>query len=218
MINREVDALKIKVLLFEDHPLLVEGIISTLEDSDSIEVIGTENSVDNALEKYIEYKPDVVILDVRFEGEKSGLDALKEIIAYNSEAIAVMLSQYDQEYFILQAYQMGAKAFIKKGDTPDELVTAILTVSNNETYFSPSIAQKIARALTKNNSMQALDEKDIYIFRMVAEGYTHQEIATEMSLSSKAVGNRIHNIKTKLGIDRAAEFTKMAIRHGIISD
>ncbi len=208
---------QIKVMMVDDHQLVIDGFEASLSKFD-IKVVKSLTSLENVREIYCKVSPDVLVLDVRFDGEnKTGLDACEEIMAMTNDAKIVILSQFDHVYVVQKAYSVGALAFVKKDSEINTLVEAIKMARQGKKYFSPQMAQKLARLAVDNKEpLQVLSERELTIFKMVADGDNNNEIAEKVNLTPKTVGKIIFDIKEKLSIDRAAEFTKMAIKYQIL--
>ena len=208
----------IKVILADDHELLIKGFTEALKKHD-IEVVKSLTSTEKLSDEYARLRPDVLVLDVRFdEKNDSGLQACEAILAENPSAKIVMLSQFDQEYIIKKSYQMGAFSFIRKNDELQELINSIHSAYHGEKYFSPAIAKKMAFfSINPPNPIENLSERERQIFISVANGKTQQEISNEQELSMKTVNKVISDIKDKLRLERVTDFTKMGIKYHIIS-
>lgn len=208
----------LRVFLADDHRLLVEGFRHALKDM-NVDVVEVAYSLDGLVDRYFEIKPDVLVIDVRFENRSNaptGLDACKEILARDSSARIVVLSQFDDPYLIESTYKMGVLAFVRKDENPEVLFKAISTVARGEEFFSPAGAQLLAlSAVRDKNPAKHLDAKELEVFRLTADGKSIMEIAAEISMSTKTVGNMLRSIKSALGIENQAEFTKLGVRYGL---
>ena len=207
----------IRVLLADDHPLIMMGFTTSLADH-GIEVVGQASTPEEAFKKYQQLLPDVLILDLRFGEKLSGLDAAKEVLKKFPDAKIVFLSQFDQERLIKETYRLGGYAFITKNCDAQQLTTAIKHVHKGELYFPPPIAEKLANlAIHGDISPQSqLEDREVEIFTLMALGLTNLEIAEKLSLSAKTISNISQTIKEKLGIHRPADITRLAVKHGII--
>ena len=207
----------IRVVLADDHPLLLSGFARSLADY-GIEVIGQTGTPEDAVNKYRELMPDVLVLDIRFGEKLTGLDAAKEVLKQFPDAQIVFLSQFDQESLIKEAYRLGGRAFITKSCDPAQLAVAITRVHGGELYFLPQVAQRLANlAIRGDTSPQALLEtREVGVFILMAQGLTNVEIAGRLGLSPKTISNISQTVKEKLGIHKAAEITRLAVKHGLI--
>jgi two-component system, NarL family, invasion response regulator UvrY len=207
----------IRVLLADDHPIVMTGFAMSLS-SEGIEVVGQARTPQEAVAQYAALQADVLILDIRFGAELTGLDAAKEILQQFSEANIVFLSQFDQDALIKETYRLGARAFVTKDCDPADLAAAVRRASQGELYFLPQIAERLANLSVRGDvsPQSQLDERELEIFTSMAEGLTNVEIAEKLQLSAKTISNISQAIKEKLGIHRPALITKLAVKHGLI--
>ncbi|TXI89752.1 MAG: response regulator transcription factor [Burkholderiaceae bacterium] len=211
------DDAKIRVCLADDHPIVMKGFALSLE-AEGMEVLGLAKTPQEAISMYRELHPDVMVLDIRFGAELTGLDAAKEILQTQPHANIVFLSQFDQDALIKETYRIGARAFVTKDCDPADLATAVQKASEAELYFMPSIAERLANLSVRGDPSPRtlLDERSLQIFIMMAEGLTNVEIAEKLDLSQKTISNISQSVKEKLGIHRPALITKLAVKHGLI--
>lgn len=208
---------RIRIMLADDHPVVMRGFAMSLEGQD-MEVVAQARTPEEALEQHAAVQPDVLILDVRFGGQLTGLDIARRIFEQSPAARIVFLSQFDQDSLIKEAYRIGARAFITKDCDPEELAAAVHRAHGGELYFMPAIAERLASLSVRGDAspQSLLDERSLEIFRMMAEGLTNAEIAEQLDVSSKTISNTSQAIKDKLGVFRAADITRLAVRHGLI--
>lgn len=206
----------IRVLLADDHPIMLMGFATSLS-SHGISVVGQATEPEDVLKQYKALLPDILVLDIKFGSHLTGLDTAKNLLNKHPEAKIVFLSQFAQDQFIKKTYQLGARAFITKTCTPKDLATALKRVFQGEVYFPPQIAERLASLTIRDSSPQSLlDEKEIEIFIMLAQGLAQAEIAEKLNVSQKTVSNANVSIKKKLSIDRQADITLLAVKHGLV--
>lgn len=214
---RESSDQSIRVLLADDHPIVMKGFAMSLA-AEGMDVVGQAKTPQEAVEQYVALLPDVVVLDIRFGAEMTGLDAAKHILEKQPEAQIVFLSQFDQDALIKETYRLGAKAFVTKDCDPADLAVAVQRASQGELYFMPQIAERLANLSVRGDAspQTLLDERSLEIFKLMAEGLTNVEIAEKLDLSQKTISNISQAVKEKLGIHRPALITKLAMKHGLI--
>ena len=207
----------IRVLLADDHPIVMTGFALSLE-SEGMEVVGQVKTPQEAIQSYVNLQPDVVVLDLRFGAELTGLDAAKSILEQFPKANIVFLSQFDQDALIKETYRLGGRAFVTKDCDPADLAIAVQKANKNELYFMPSIAERLANLSVRGDAspQSILDQRELEIFTMMAEGLTNVEIAEKLDLSQKTISNVSQAVKEKLGIHRPALITKLAVKYGLI--
>jgi DNA-binding NarL/FixJ family response regulator len=207
----------IRVLLADDHPMVMAGFAMALSGS-GMEVVGQARTPDEAVELHASLKPDVTILDMRFGVELTGMDAARKILEASPDAAIIFLSQFDQDSLIKETYRLGAKAFVTKDCDPADLATAVRQAHQGKLYFLPQIAERLANLSVRGDvsPQSQLDERGLEIFKLMAEGLTNAEIAERLNLSTKTISNISQSIKEKLGVERQAYITRLAVKHGLI--
>lgn len=207
----------ISVLLADDHPLIMTGFAMALAEH-GVQVVGQAGTPEEAVEKYQAFIPDVLVLDIRFGTKLTGLSAAKEVLGKHPNANIVFLSQFDQDTLIKEAYRLGGRAFLTKGCSPEQLAIAIKAACKGESYFLHEVAERLVQlAIRGDTSPQSrLDEREMETFTLMAQGLTNAEIADRLGMSPKTVSNTSQSVKEKLGIHRAADITRLAVKHGLI--
>lgn len=206
----------IQIVLADDHPTVMKGFAMALMDFD-ITVLGQATTPEDALKMYEDLSPDVLVLDIRFGENLTGLDVARKILEKHSAAKIVFLSQFDQANLIREAYRLGGSAFITKNCDPANLATAIQRAHEGHIYFLPHVAEQLASLSVRDTSPQSkLEPRELEIFTLIANGHTNAEIAEQLNLSLRTVSSISQTVKDKLSISRTSDFTKLAIKHGLI--
>ena len=207
----------IRVMLADDHPIVMTGFAMSLEAA-GMEVVGQAKTPVEAVAMYAQHKPDVVVLDIRFGTELTGLDGAQRILNADPGAKIVFLSQFDQDSLIKETYRIGAHAFVTKDCDPADLAMAVQHAHAGKLYFLPQIAERLASLAVRGDvsPQSQLDERGLEIFKLMAEGLTNAEIAEKLNLSTKTISNISQSVKEKLGVHRQAYITKLAVKHGLI--
>jgi len=207
----------LRVLIVDDHPAVTEGLTSLLRKH-GIETAAVASNCDEAVDKYDECMPDVVVLDVQFENESTGLRAATEILSRHPRAAIVFYSQFDQDELIRKAYSLGGLGFVTKEKPAQVLLDAIRKVATGQTHFLPEISERIAILATRGDpSPQAkLDERELRVFKMIAQNMTNPQIVEEMNLSAKTVSLITQSIKKKLGAHNTGDLIRLAYKHKVI--
>lgn len=208
----------IKVLVADDHPLITQGLVNELKPFgiDHVDAVmdGTE-----VVRRFGELSPDVLVLDLRI-GAVRGLDVARELLTGNPDARIVFYSQFDQDHIVRETYRIGGKAFIPKSADPGLLAQAIHAAQRGGTYFMPEIAERLAlMSVRGDDSPQTkLGERELVVFKKMAQGLTNAEIAHDLDLSVKTIGLATQNVKETLGVNRAADITRLALKHQLIEE
>ena len=207
----------IRVMLADDHPIVMTGFAMSLAGV-GMDVVGQAKTPDEAALMYAELQPDVLVLDIRFGTELTGLDAAEAILKKFPSAKIIFLSQFDQDSLIKETYRLGARAFVTKDCDPADLATAVRHAHEGKLYFLPHIASRLASMAVRGEvtPQSQLDERGLEIFKFMAEGMTNAEIAERLDLSTKTISNISQSIKEKLGVHRQASITLLAVKHGLV--
>ena len=214
---------KIRVLLVDDHTILKEGLKALLNLSEDIQVIAEAADGREAIDCVHRYDPDVVVMDIAMPG-MGGIEATRRITNANPHSRVLILSQHDNERYVLPVLQAGALGYVVKRAVGEELMTAIRTVYRGEPYLRPCVEKMVLRDYQEQakatqdseNGEYGLTERQKEVLKLVAEGYTSQEIAELLHLSIKTVNSHRENIYQKLGTSNLAELIKIALRLGMI--
>lgn len=208
---------KISVLLVDDHAVVRAGYEMLLKNTDDIEVVAQAENGEQAIKSYIDFEPDVVVMDLSLPGI-GGLEAIRRIIARDSQAHILVFSMHEDIVFVEQALQAGAKGYLPKSSAPENLIEAIRTMHSGEMHIDSEIAQRLALQKVRGNNtpFSTLSTREFEIFCLLAEGLNTSEIAKRMSLSYKTVANYSTQIKSKLEVTTVAELARIAIRHNVL--
>lgn len=207
----------VKILLADDNPIFATGCALTLA-SYGIEVIGEGTTPLDIMCRYDDLQPDVLVIDAAFGGGNSGLKVVQQLRAAHPGAKIVVLSQTDHDSLYKESYRLGACAFITKNRDPADLAEAVTKALAGLLYFLPHVAEQLANDKVRGNDspQDLLQGRELEVFKLMALGRTNLEIADELRLSAKSISNYSQAIKEKLGTQRAAELTRLAVRHGLI--
>jgi two-component system invasion response regulator UvrY len=193
------------------------GFRLLLEGAPDIKVVAEADSGEDAIRRFTEIKPDVVVMDISMPGI-GGLEAIDRILAKEQAAKILVLSAHEDVMHARRVLKAGAAGYLTKRAAPEALIQAIRQVHQGKPFLEPEIAQQLAvQQLSKNrNPLDTLSEKEFKVFLSLARGQSVQDIADVMSLSPRTVGTHLYNIKQKLGASNSAELAIIAIRAGLI--
>lgn len=207
----------IKVLICDDHPLVLEGIRAVVETFDHIRVVGAVRSAHAALDLAAQTNPDVVLMDINLP-ELSGLDAIELFREQLPRTRLLMLSMHDSREYISTAVLFGASGYILKDVPPAEIISAIEAVAANGTYFSSGVAEAILEKGQKQSAVVPLTTREQAVLLLLAQGRSNKDVAGELDISVRTVETHRKNIKKKLGISTTAGLTRYVIDHGLMAD
>jgi two-component system invasion response regulator UvrY len=204
-----------RVLIIDDHPMVIEGCRGMLSGQSDIEVLEAHNA-DEALEIYASSAPDVVVLDINLPGV-SGFELLRLLLKRNPGASVIVFSMNDDPVFAARAIERGARGYVAKNEDPRVFIKAIRAVAGGERYLSNGLALKLAFAdqnLSKN-PLDALSGREIEILRNLANGKDMTEIAHILKVSYKTVANNCILLKRKLGARSKADLLRIAVENKV---
>lgn len=209
-------------MLADDQHLVREGISSLLALSKAVEVVGQVNDGSEVVEGIGSCRPEVILLDIRMPG-MTGIEALYAMKKAGIEIPAILLTTFDDDELVLQGMRAGAKGFLLKDVTLENLVKAIETVHQGETYVQPVVTEKILKGLGNLDTglssypqPEELSDKELEILRLMAGGYSNREIASSIHKSEGTVKNQVSSILGKLGVRDRTRAVLRAIDLGLL--
>lgn len=210
----------IRVLLAEDHTIVRQGLISILEKHPGIIVVAEAEDGREAVAAVEKLNPDVVLMDFSMPG-LNGLEATRQIKQWNPNTKILILTRHSNREYIESLVKAGASGYLVKNSAVDELVLAIQTVFQGDTYLDPSISKTSSTPggydPDRKGKQEILTPRQMEVLQLIAEGQPNRKIASILNISAKTVENHRANLKQALGLDSTAELIQYAIRHGIIS-
>jgi len=210
---------KIKILLVDDHVLLREGIRALIDVQDDMEIVGEAAEGKEAINKTLELKPDVVVMDIAMNG-MDGLEATRRITKKHPKVKVLVLTQYDNREYILSTIKAGAVGYVPKRALGAELISAIRAVHGGDSFLYPTAATAIIQDYLKQANEEPYDNltsREREIFKLIAEGHTSREIASLLFISMKTVIGHRTKIMDKLDIHNRLDLIKYAIRQRIVN-
>jgi two-component system nitrate/nitrite response regulator NarL len=212
---------KIRVLLVDDHPFVLQGIRASLLARKQFEIVGEAVNGKEAIEKAKELAPDVIVMDLTMP-VMNGVDATRALRKCLPEVKVLMLTMHQRLEVTAQIADSGARGYVSKSTPSSELVRAIETVHNGETYFKSGAAAATTKALaqTADNSSPAtgteLSLREREVLALIAEGMSNKEAAAWLDVSVRTVEKHRERIMNKLNLHSIVELTKYAIANGIV--
>ncbi len=201
----------IRLLIVDDHPVVRAGLSSMLGKQPGIELIGAAASGDEALALLEHSSADVILLDLRMP-KISGLELLPLLRKLAFPPQVIILSSFEFEEEIYRAVQAGARGYLLKETSRDEMVAAIVAVHGGRQYFPPAIASR----LSERTHRSSLSPRELEILEMLSRGFTNKEIGRAFGISRYTVRNHVNSITQKLEVCDRTEAASVAMRQGII--
>ncbi|MFL9610975.1 response regulator [Methylobacillus sp. Pita2] len=220
---------KIRVLLADDHPMIIEGVRRRLSESTEIEVIAEANTGKEALASIIDDSPDVIIMDINMP-EMDGIQVMKSALLKKPDLKIIFFSTYPEEHYAIRLLRLGASGFLSKTVPAAVLIESIIRVYNGGKYFSEKVNEMIYSQLSKpakvtgetegvdDDNHSSLSAREFEILRMIGDRQSPSEIAQKLSISPKTVSTHISNMSRKLGVKQKAGLLHYAITNNITGD
>jgi DNA-binding NarL/FixJ family response regulator len=212
----------IRVLLVDDHEMVLESLSSCFARHPAIHVVGTAHTSDQLEHIVRETQPQVVVLDLHLPG-RGAFDAVADLREEQPDIKVLFLSGFLADVFVTQALRLRVNGYLMKGASVTALVDAIQRVAAGETVYAQEVESRITfdpvtrRDVAKNESdLSALTGRQLEVLRHLARGESVKEIATQMHLSQKSVDSHKYRIMNKLGIHDRVELARFAIREGLM--
>jgi DNA-binding NarL/FixJ family response regulator len=197
-----------RVVIVDDHEVVRRGLAALFNMTDDIEVVGQADSVAAAVETVQRLKPDVVLLDVRLP-DASGIDACRDITSTTPGARCLMLTSHDDDEVIFAAVMSGASGYLLKDVDAKTLVDAIRQVASGRSLLDPAITNRVFERLRNGDApvdpVDTLNERELQLLDLIAEGLTNRAIAARMFLAEKTVKNYVSALLAKLGYQRRTQ-------------
>lgn len=214
---------KIRVLIAEDHAIVREGLRTLMEAQPDIEVVGEATNGEEAVNKTREVQPDIVLMDITMP-VLNGLEATRQI-KQNSPGVRILvLTMHESDEYFFSILEAGASGYFIKGGSSAELVSALRAVWRGDVFIYPVMAKKLlsdylhrVKAGQDKESYDGLTDRQREVLKLIAEGYTNQEIADLLVLSVATVQTHRAHIMAKLEFRSRTELIKYAIRRGFIT-
>ena len=214
---------KIRLLLVDDHPIVLDGIKSHLCAQPELEVVGDAANGQEALRKAKLTLPDVIVMDISMP-HMNGLEAIGHLRKQVPNAKILILSMHESKEYIAQVVRSGARGYMLKDSAPAELVAAIKAVHNGEVYFSPSVSKVLVQEMTDGSRrptdgppQQHLTDREREVLSLIAEGLLNKQIADRLGIGVRTIETHRERIMRKLEIHTVAGLTKYAISRGMTS-
>ncbi|MCE3002759.1 MAG: response regulator transcription factor [Xanthomonadaceae bacterium] len=212
----------ISVLLVDDQTLVRQGVRSLLDLSDEIRVVAEAADGQQALQMIPEVRPDVVLLDMRMPN-MSGLDVLNAMRDRDGMPPVIILTTFDDDQLVLAGMKAGAKGYLLKDVSLEQLVDAVKTVAGGGSLVAPVVTQRLLSGLKNmQNDFASLDrpdpltDRETEILRLMASGYSNKEIANSLGVAEGTVKNHVSNILSKLGVRDRTRAVLKAFELGIV--
>jgi DNA-binding NarL/FixJ family response regulator len=210
-------ALKRRVLIVDDHPLMRQGLAQLINQQPDLVVCGEAEDVPQALRQTSELKPDVVIVDLSLRGS-DGIELIKRLHLQCAQLPILVLSMHDEAIYAERALKAGAWGYIMKQEATNQVLNALRRVLAGEIHVSQSVSSRIVQGLvggsgiSKRSPLERLSDRELEVFRKIGRGAATREIAAELRLSVKTIETYCAHIKEKLRLQSQRELIQHAIQ------
>jgi two-component system invasion response regulator UvrY len=203
-----------RILLVDDHVIVRAGLRNLLATLSGTEISEAATGRD-ALLRLRQDRPNLVLLDLNVPGI-GGLELLRRMLLEDKAACILVLSMHAEPLYAARAMELGARGYLSKNASAEELLTAVRRVMEGGRYIENEIAQELAlQKINSGRDLQDLTERDLEIMRLLAEGMSLTEISDALGIGYKTVANACSHIKAKLGVTRTSELVRLAMTLGI---
>jgi DNA-binding NarL/FixJ family response regulator len=215
---------KLRILIADDHGLVRRGARAVLRSRRGWRVVGEATNGRDAVQKAIELKPDVAILDISMP-ELDGIDVVRQIREAVPDTKVLVLTMHESDQMVRRALDAGAHGYILKSDLTDSLPKAVRAVADGKRFLTPKVSEIVLEGFLKTRSQHSArgaegtrtTPRETEIIRLLAEGRSNKEIAAELGITVRTVETHRAKIMLKLGLHSLAELIHYAMRHGMVS-
>jgi DNA-binding NarL/FixJ family response regulator len=209
------------IVLVDDHKLVRDGVRTILERGAEFHVVGEAENGPDAVQLCKKALPDLVLMDIGLPG-MNGIEATTELLRHCPAVKVVILSMYDDENSVVSAIRSGARAFVLKKASSNELLDALRTVARGGSYLSPQVSDRLLQRIQRGDldthdrsPLESLSPRELQVLRLVAEGKTSKDIAVLLDLGLQTVRSYRKTMMKKLGVNNVAGLTQLALAAGI---
>lgn len=202
----------IRTLIVDDHPLVRDGLIARLNRSDEVEVIGEASDGHEALRLVKDLSPDVVLMDINMPN-LNGISATESILDVYPDILILVLSMHDDREYVTSVIEAGARGYVLKSASAEEMFNAIKAVYSGGIYYSSAIADAIIHKA--HDPVDLLTDRETVVLDMLAKGASNKQCANALGISARTVETHRRNIKDKLGLRSTPALIRFAIDSGL---
>ena len=213
----------IKILIVDDHEVVRDGLSVMLERQEDFVVVGEATNGLEAVELAHKLHPDVILMDLRMP-EMDGVEAMRRLRAEDDDIKFIVLTTYDSDEYIFDAIDAGAKGYLLKDASRDDLFRAVRAVVQGESLIQPGVVSRVLDRLTQLSRQaaetpppQLLSERELDVLRLMATGAANKQIAASLSIGESTVKTHVANIFQKLDVNARTGAVTQAMQKGIIS-
>jgi two-component system, NarL family, response regulator NreC len=215
--------MKTQILIADDHALVRQGMRALLADASDLEIIAEAHDGRETVMLAEQLRPDIAIIDISMK-ELNGIEAIAQVKRKSPGTIVIALSMFGEERYVTRAVKAGAKAYVLKDSSGEDLLQAIRAVQTGQSFFSPSVAKVMLEAYSRGlngvvveDKYELLTDREREIYQMLAEGKTNKIIADELGLKMHTVETHRLRVMNKLDVHNMAQLVLSAVRRGVVA-
>ncbi|HEY4361860.1 MAG TPA: response regulator transcription factor [Bryobacteraceae bacterium] len=215
--------MEFRILIADDHALIRQGIRALLSVDPDVRIVAEASDGREAVALAEKLRPDVAIIDIRMK-ELNGIDVISQLVRYSPSTAIIALSMFSDERYVNRAVRAGAKAYVLKDSSDDDLLRAVRAVQMGQSFFSPAVARVLLDAYARKDEApdiedrhELLSEREREVYQLLAEGRTNKMIADSLGVSIHTVETHRIRIMAKLDVHNMAELVLSAVRRGIVA-
>ncbi len=209
---------KIKIVIADDHTILVDGMVQLLEKNNNYEIVGTANNGQEVIDILKRRPADIIIMDINMP-IMDGIEATQIVSDHFEPTKVLIMSMHNKEGYIENAIKAGASGYILKNTNNEELHEAIASVLEGGSYFSQDVSSRMAtsmRGITKEKDVVLISPKEKLLLKLLSEGYTSDEISDKMETSSHTIKAYRRNLIIKFKVKNVTQLIAVALKDGYI--
>jgi two-component system response regulator NreC len=212
----------IRIMLADDHTIVRQGLARLLEDKPELKIVGEAINGRKAVEKALELKPDVIIMDIAMPF-MNGIEATKRIKKQLPKTKILILSMYSHEHYIHNLLETGVSGYLLKDSSGRDIIKAIHAAMNDETFLSPTISKMVVnsylsprKSSSREERFKLLTNREREVFQLIAEGHSTRQISEMLFVSVSTVKTHRSKIMEKIGIESPLQLVHCAIKLGLV--
>ncbi len=212
----EVMTEMLRVLIVDDHSAIRAGVRSVLESAGDMTVVGEAATADAVLPLVERRRPNVITMDINLGNGDSGMDAIRDVLAAHPDIGIMIFTAFGERQMLTEGLDSGARGFLVKDASPDEIVRAVRAIAAGGAYVDPSLSAELVRG-RGSERLVGLSDREREILGLLAEGVPSGDIAKRLFLSTETVRTHVRNAMRKLDADTRTQAVAMAIRERLIT-
>ena len=215
---------EINVFVVDDHQIFLDGIVSLLDDEPNIKIVGTAHNGKQAIDRIKTQKVDVVLMDINMP-EMDGIEATKQLKKINPNIKILMLTMHSEPRFIKECLEIGAKGYVLKNISKDDLLKAIDSVYQDKSFLDQEAQEKLINSISNSDEVDdrnydelaaQITQRELEILQLISLGLTSQDIATKLFISKNTVETHRKNMLAKLNVNNTSALLKIAYKKGLV--